>query len=93
MDLPTQTARAILKELRERSSREYVTPVALAWACANVGLLEEALCYLEQALAEAHPTLSNSIRYPVWDAILSNPRYIAVITGMNMKPWDLSSLS
>ncbi|MGD8698637.1 MAG: tetratricopeptide repeat protein, partial [Gemmatimonadales bacterium] len=68
-------ARVILQELRERAEREYVTPVALAWACANVGLEEEALDYLEQALAESHPTLSNAIRYPVWDAILSHPRY------------------
>jgi serine/threonine-protein kinase len=86
-------AKAILEELRERAGREYVTPVALAWACANVGLPEEALDYLEQALAETHPTLSNAIRYPVWDAILSHPRYIAVVTGMNMEPWDLSSPS
>ena len=86
-------AQAMLEELRERAGREYVTPVALAWACANVGLLEDALCYLEQALSEAHPTLSNSIRYPVWDAILSNPRYTAVVTGLDMKPWDLSSPS
>ncbi len=86
-------ARAVLEELRERAAREYVTPVALAWACANVGLPEEALDHLEQALAESHPSLSNAIRYPVWDAILSHPRYIAVVTGMNMKPWDPSQPS
>jgi adenylate cyclase len=86
-------ARAMLEELQERAGREYVTPVALAWACANVGLPEDALRYLEQALAEAHPTLSNSIRYPVWDAILSDPRYTAVVTGINFEPWDLSSPS
>jgi serine/threonine-protein kinase len=86
-------ANGILEELRERASREYVTPVALAFACANVGLTEEALDYLEQALAEFHPTLSNAIRYPVWDAILTHPRYIAVVTGLGMEPWDLSSPS
>ncbi|UCC83665.1 MAG: tetratricopeptide repeat protein [Gemmatimonadota bacterium] len=83
-------AQAMLEELRDRAGREYVTPVALAWACANVGLPEEALRYLEQALAEAKPALANSIRYPVWDAILSDPRYTAVVTGMNYVPWDLS---
>ena len=86
-------ARVIVEELRERTSREYVTPVALAWACANVGLPEEALRYLEQALAEAKPTLASTIRFPVWDAVLSHPRYIAVVTGMNMEPWDTSSPS
>ena len=83
-------ARAVLEELRERAGREYVTPVALAWTCANVGLPEEALRYLEQALAEGDVALVNSIRYPVWDAILSDPRYTAVITGMDFEPWDLS---
>lgn len=86
-------AQAMLEELRERAGREYVTPVALAWASANVGLPEDALRYLEQALVEAKPTLCNSIRYPVWDAILSDPRYIAVVTGMTYEPWDLSSPS
>jgi adenylate cyclase len=86
-------AQAMLDELRERAGGEYVTPVALAWACANVGLPEDALRYLEQALAEAKPTLCNCIRYPVWDAILSDPRYTAVVTGMNFEPWDLSSPS
>ena len=84
-------ARAVLEELRERAGREYVTPVALAWTCANVGLSEDALRYLEQALAEARPSLTNSIRYPVWDAILQDPRYTAVVTGMTYAPWDLSS--
>lgn len=84
-------AQAMLEELRHRAGREYVTPVALAWACANVGLPEDALGYLEQALAEAKPALCNSIRYPVWDAILSDPRYAAVVTGLNFEPWDLSS--
>ena len=83
-------ARAMVEELRERAGREYVTPVALAWACANVGLPEDALRYLEQALTEAKPALCNSIRYPVWDAIISDPRYTAVVTGMNYEPWDLS---
>lgn len=83
-------AQAMLEELRHRAGREYVTPVALAWACANVGLPEDALGYLEQALAEAKPALCNSIRYPVWDAILSDPRYAAVVTGLNFEPWDLS---
>ncbi|MGD2153822.1 MAG: tetratricopeptide repeat protein [Gemmatimonadales bacterium] len=83
-------AQAMLEELRERAGREYVTPVALAWACANVGLPEDALHYLEQELAEAKPALCNSIRYPFWDAILSDPRYTAVVTGMNYEPWDLS---
>ncbi len=86
-------ANAMLEELRERAGREFVTPVALAWACANVGLADEALSHLEQALAESHPSLANAIRYPVWDAILSHPRYTAVVTSMNMVPWDLSSPS
>jgi len=86
-------AQAILEELRERAGREYVTPVARAMVCANVGLPGDALRYLEQALAEASPALANSIRYPVWDAILSDPRYTAVLTGMNFEPWDLSSPS
>jgi TolB-like protein/Flp pilus assembly protein TadD len=83
-------AQANLEELRERAGREYVVPVALAFASANVGLPEDALRYLEQALAEAKPTLCNSIRYPFWDSILSDPRYTAVVRGMNFEPWDLS---
>jgi tetratricopeptide (TPR) repeat protein len=86
-------AQAILEELRERAGREHVTPVALAVACANNGLPEEALGYLEQALVEAGPTLTNLIRYPVWDDIQSNPRYTEVVTAMNWKPWNTPSIA
>jgi serine/threonine-protein kinase len=84
-------AQAVHRELLERAAREYVPPVAMAITCANVGLPEEALLYLEQALADAKPSLTNLVRYPIWDAILSHPRYIAVVTGMGGEPWDHSS--
>ncbi|UCC71813.1 MAG: tetratricopeptide repeat protein [Gemmatimonadota bacterium] len=86
-------AQAALEELQERAGREYVTPVALAFPSAIVGLPEDALRYLEQALAEAKPSLCWAIRFPVWDAILSEPRYTAVVTGIGFEPWDLSSTS
>jgi TolB-like protein/tetratricopeptide (TPR) repeat protein len=85
----TAEAGAIHRELLERAAREYVPPVAMAITCANVDLPEDALLYLEEALAEAKPSLTNLIRYPIWDAILSHPRYIGVITGMGGVPWDL----
>jgi TolB-like protein/Flp pilus assembly protein TadD len=84
-------AEALHHELVERSAREYVTPVALAWACANVSRPQAALDYLEQALAEANPTLSSFFRYPLWDPILSHPRYVAIATRMGIEPWGLSS--
>jgi TolB-like protein/Flp pilus assembly protein TadD len=90
--MPTE-AQAALEELLERAGREYISPAAMAWACANIGPPEEALRYLEQALAEAKPTLCWAIRFPAWDAILSDPRYTAVVTGMTYEPWDLSSPS
>ncbi|UCC82579.1 MAG: tetratricopeptide repeat protein, partial [Gemmatimonadota bacterium] len=83
-------AQATLEELRERAGREYVSRVQLGYASANVGLPEDALRYLEQALAEDKPSLCYSIRFPIWDAILSDPRFTAVVTGINFEPWDLS---
>jgi TolB-like protein/Tfp pilus assembly protein PilF len=85
-------AQAILEELRERSEREYVTPVVRAMVCANVGSQEDALRYLQEAVAKVDPALL-FIRFPVWDPILADPRYTAVVTGMNYEPWDLSSPS
>jgi tetratricopeptide (TPR) repeat protein len=91
--MPTE-AQAALEELRERAGREYVSPGALAWASANVGRPEDALRYLEQALAEAKPAICWAIRFPVWDdAILSDARYTAVLTGIGFEPWDPSSPS
>ncbi|NIN73118.1 MAG: tetratricopeptide repeat protein [Gemmatimonadetes bacterium] len=86
-------AQAMLEELRERAGREYISPAAMAWACANIGLPEDALRYLEQALADSKPSLCYTIRFPLWDAILSDPRYTAVVTGIGFEPWDLSSPS
>jgi hypothetical protein len=67
--------------------------VALAFASAVVEPSENTLGYLEQALAEAKPALTWAIRFPIWDAILHDPRYTAVVTGMTYEPWDLSSPS
>lgn len=69
-----------------RSEREYVAPVSLASICANVGRPEDAFRYLEAALAEVSPTLTNYIRYPVWDAVQSDPRFNAILARMGIEP-------
>jgi len=87
----TSAAQAILEELKARATEEYVPPVAMAVACANVDRVDDAFRYLEQAVEEAKPSLTNIIRSPVWDAIQSDPRYIGVLKRMGIKPWYPSS--
>ena len=63
----------------------------MAVACADFGRTDDAFHYLERALDEARPSRCNMIRFPVWDAIQSDPRYLAVLNRMGIKAWDPSS--
>ncbi len=71
-------AQAILEELEDRSEREYVPPVALASVCANVGRLDDALDYLEAAVAQFSPEVLH-IRYAFWEPLHSETRFDAIL--------------
>lgn len=68
-------AEEVLHELRDRSDKEYVTPVSLAQVHANLGDLDSAYRYLELAMGERSPSLLVTLLLPAFDAIRSDPRY------------------
>jgi tetratricopeptide (TPR) repeat protein len=77
-------AQAVFDELRERSEREYVLPLSIAFVCASMGRAEDALRYLEAAVEEKSPPLTLVIRDRVFDDVRSDERFIAILKRMGL---------
>ncbi len=56
----------------------------LAAIQAVLGRPDEALGFLESAVAERCPQLVIAIRYPFFAALRTHPRFVAVLNGMGL---------
>ena len=69
-------AGALMSNLRDRSSTEYVPPYSFALICCGLGRFDEALTYLEQARDERSPALALWLKgEPRLDRLRSHPRF------------------
>jgi TolB-like protein/DNA-binding winged helix-turn-helix (wHTH) protein/tetratricopeptide (TPR) repeat protein len=67
-----------LRLLKQRSERSYVSPVAIAFACARLGDNRQALAWLEKAY-EMHLHLTSLKDDPSWDSLRPDPGFEAFI--------------
>jgi Tfp pilus assembly protein PilF len=74
-----EQARAVLGELEERSSREYVAPFHLAYLHIPMGNLDEAMSCLEKACADRNALTWWLREAPFYEPIRSHPRYAALV--------------
>jgi TolB-like protein/DNA-binding winged helix-turn-helix (wHTH) protein len=75
-----------LKQLEEKSTTSYVSPISLAQLHAQLGEREKTLSLLEQGLRERSPDL---LRIPIdsaYDFLHSDPRYQAIVERMGLPP-------
>jgi TolB-like protein/DNA-binding winged helix-turn-helix (wHTH) protein len=81
-----------LNDLRTRSRTEYVSPFDLAEACADLGMKDKTLRYLEDAYREHALDLVFLQQEPNFDFLHSDERYQALVKKIGMPPtWgDLS---
>jgi TolB-like protein/DNA-binding winged helix-turn-helix (wHTH) protein len=81
-----------LNDLRTRSRTEYVSPFDLAEACADLGMKDKTLRYLEDAYREHALDLVFLQQEPNFDFLHSDERYRALVKKIGMPPtWgDLS---
>lgn len=79
-----EEARAMLAELKGRSSSEYVSPVFFSWIHAHLAEDGKAFEYLEKAYKEHSCTLAFGIRSPMYDPIRHDPRFAMLLGQMGL---------
>src|SRR6266480_6287401 len=78
-------ARAVLKELKSLSSQRYVPGTSLAALCYAVGEKDDAFAWLEQAYEDRDFRLSQLKVEPKWDAMRSEPRFVAILKRIGLQ--------
>lgn len=77
-------AEKLMDEVRERSSKQYVTPVCFGIYHAAAGQADRMFEFLQAALAERDPYLTRMDAEPYFDAFRSDARYRDLLTQMNL---------
>jgi serine/threonine protein kinase/tetratricopeptide (TPR) repeat protein len=80
----TEEARAVLNELLERARSQYVSPVALCGLYINLGQLDDAFEWLEQAYRERRGWLAYLNIEPMFDPLRSDPRFQSFVERMRL---------
>jgi tetratricopeptide (TPR) repeat protein len=79
----SEQARAVLQELRDMSSRRFVTAYGMALVHASLGEKDAAFAWLEKAFDERSHWLVWLRLDPRWESIRSDPRFDAMVRRMN----------
>ena len=79
-----EKAREVLRQLEERSHREYVTPYYFAYVCTGLGEHDRAIDYLEQALAERSGGLYGIKASFLFAPLRGHPRFEALLEQLNL---------
>ena len=80
----THEAEAVLEELRDRSSREYIAPLWLAIPLIGLNRTAEALDLLERALEERNGWLHSAGGDQIYATVRHDPRFKALLQKMNL---------
>jgi tetratricopeptide (TPR) repeat protein len=77
-------AEKLMDEVRERSSKQHVTPACFGIYHAATGQADRMFEFLQAALAERDPYLTRMDAEPYFDAFRSDARYRALLAQMNL---------
>jgi TolB-like protein/DNA-binding winged helix-turn-helix (wHTH) protein/Tfp pilus assembly protein PilF len=78
----------LLRRLKDKTEKEYVSPFTLAEYAANARQKEEAIRYLEEAYKQHVPQLVHMQHDPSLDFLHSDPRYWDIVRKMGLPPLD-----
>jgi tetratricopeptide (TPR) repeat protein len=76
----------VAKVLSESKGESYTDRIIQANAWTQLGDYEKALTWLEKSAAKDDDLLPNMIRSPILDPLHGNPRYVAVLSKLNLAP-------
>jgi eukaryotic-like serine/threonine-protein kinase len=75
----------LMEEIRERSLKHYVSPACFGIYHAALGEADRMFKFLQSALTERDPYLTRMDAEPYFDAFHSDPRYLDLLQGMNLR--------
>ena len=75
-----------LRELEEKRTHDYVSPVELATVNIALGDLDRALDWAEAAVPERRGWLAYLNVHPIVDPLRGQPRFEALVTHMGLPP-------
>lgn len=74
-----EEARALLLELRHRSSEAYVPPVSIGWLLVALGDIDEAMSWMEKAFDDCNPFVVWAAVWPGLDDLRTDARYVKLL--------------
>ena len=81
----SDSARVLLRKLVSASSHQYIPPVSIALAMAQVGDVDNALIWLEKAFAERSNAMAYLAVEPTWAPLRGNPRFESLLVRAGLK--------
>jgi tetratricopeptide (TPR) repeat protein len=85
-------ARAVYREVKARSAREYVQPSMLAPAAAAVGDMDLAIALAERAVQEKDPMFVMLARtYPAYARLRTDTRFLEIVGRLGLPGWSKTS--
>jgi tetratricopeptide (TPR) repeat protein len=79
-----EEALAMLEELKRRSTRSYVSPILSAQVWIGLGDRDQAFAWIDKALADRAPWLSEILTDPVYDRLRPGPRFNDVLRQVGL---------
>jgi serine/threonine-protein kinase len=79
-----ETARAVLRDLDDRSRTTYVAPLIISWIYCHLGESDEAFGWLTRAYDEHSCSLSFGLRAPLYDVIREDPRFAELVAKLRL---------
>jgi serine/threonine-protein kinase len=75
----------MIADLENRAQRDYIPGTSIATIYAALGDTEQAMAWLQRAYEERDVELSFLNVRHTWDALRSDPRFIAIVAGVGLK--------
>ena len=78
-------AEEVLLEFDRRAATTYIAPVLRSWVHAAIGAHDVAFPFLEEAFTERSCLLGFGVRFPIYDALRTDPRFADLLRRMNLR--------
>ena len=79
-----ERAAEMLETIRHRSSREYISPVSIAYICTAMGDFDAAFAQLDRAVQDRDPNILGLKSNPIFDSLREDDRYRALLKKIHL---------
>jgi tetratricopeptide (TPR) repeat protein/lambda repressor-like predicted transcriptional regulator len=82
----TDSTERVLKQLKDMSAKQYVSPHCFALPHLGLGHFDKALDLLEEAVVDRSPSVCRLNVDPVYDRVRESPRFGALLKSVGLRP-------